>query len=277
MKTTTRFLTLFLAASIAMPGFAQQPPPDAPLAPSEEMQPKFFFIWGIVFNIAFKFAMTAFSSWLSNKATNDVTNTSNMNRILLNTANVTVMSLSNATPFGTKSAGARENTVVGEPTAPFKSENGKENYQGVHVAIVGFNAAGEATNIQPVSADFHTGDRFKLKVIPTFDGLLVIENINPKTQRSQIYPANPSDVIALKAGIEVFVPIAKDEFFQFAENTGEEQLVVTIRDPRAFGDAESKMQANRKDEKTGSSFVQETPAGTFPVISQSLKLKHVSN
>jgi hypothetical protein len=276
MKTTTRFLTGFLAVSIAMPGFAQQPLPEAQPSPSEEMQPKLFFIWGIVFNIAFKFAMTAFSNWLTNKATMDVTNTSNLNRILLNTANATVMSLSSATPFGTKSASAPENTVLGDPVVPFKIENGKENYQGVHVAIVGFNAAGDATNIQPINADFHTGDRFKLKVIPTFDGLLVIENINPKSQRNHIYPANPGDVIALKAGVEVFVPIAKDEFFQFAENTGEEQLVVTIRDPRAFGAAESQMQANRKDEKTGSSFVQETPPGTFPVISQSLKLKHIS-
>jgi hypothetical protein len=173
--------------------------------------------------------------------------------------------------------GAKENTVMSEPVAPLKSENGSVNYQGVHVAIVGFNPAGEATNIQPLNADFRTGDRFKLKVIPTFDGLVVIENINPKAQRSQIYPANDTDVVAIKAGVEIFVPIGKDEFFQFAENTGEEQLVVTIRDPRAFGDAESKIPANRKDEKTGSSFVQETPSGTYPVISQSLKLKHITH
>jgi hypothetical protein len=51
-------------------------------------------------------------------------------------------------------------------------------------------------------------------------------------------------------------------------------LVITLRDPRAFGDAESKAPANRKDEKFGSSFVQETAAGTFPVISQSIKLSH---
>jgi hypothetical protein len=276
MKNSIRAFTLFLAAAIALPGFAQDPVPVMKVEPSDEVQPKFF-IWGIVLNIAFKFAMTAFSSWLSNKVTNDLADTSNLNRILLNTANATVMSLSSATPFGAKSAGAPVNTVVGEPTNPIKVENGKENYQGAHVAIVGFSMAGIPTNVQPVAADFRTGDRFKLKIIPTFDGLLVIENINPKAQRAQIYPASMTDVVAIKAGVEIFIPLAKDEFFQFAENTGEEKLVITLRDPRAFGDAESKMPANRKDEKTGSSFVQETPPGTYPVISQSLNLKHVSN
>jgi hypothetical protein len=275
MKLPSRLLVLMLASSIALGTSAQtQTPADTATPPSsDEVQPKFF-IWGIVLNIAFKFAMGLFSDWLTTKLTTDLDNQTNMNRIMLSTAQAAVVSLSSATPFGTKSVGGPDNAVAGEPTKPVKVEDGKPNYQGVHVALVAFDKAGLPTRIQPITDGFTTGDRFKIKVLPTFDGLLVIENINPKGARSQIYPASPSEVISVKAGIEIFVPLAKDEFFEFAGETGDEQLVITLRDPRAFGDAASKAPANRKDEKFGSSFVQETPAGTFPVISQSIQLAH---
>jgi hypothetical protein len=90
----------------------------------------------------------------------------------------------------------------------------------------------------------------------------------------QIYPAQSTEVVSVKAGVEIFAPLGKDEFFEFAGDVGDDQLVITVRDPRAFGNAESKIPANRKDEKFGSSFVQETPEGTYPVISQAMKLVH---
>ncbi len=276
MKTTTRALVYVLATSLTMSSLSAMAQTQAQQTPAaadaQEMQPKF--IWGIVLNIAFKFAMGLFSEWLTNKITNDLTDTSNMNRIMLNTANAAVITLANAAPFGTKSAGGLENVVVGEPTKPVKVENGKVNYQGVHVAVVGFDKAGVATRVQPITDGFRTGDRIKLKVIPTFDGLLVIENITPRGQRAQIYPAQSTEVVSVKAGLEIFVPLGKDEFFEFAGDVGDDQLVITVRDPRAFGNAESKIPANRKDEKFGSSFVQETPEGTYPVISQAMKLVH---
>jgi hypothetical protein len=211
---------------------------------------------------------------LSNKITNDLSHATTMQKFMLNAAQAVIIPLAEASPFGSKSAGAPENTVAGEPNKTVTVDNGKENFQGVHVAVVGFNKTGEATGIQPVIAGFRTGDRVKLKVLPTFEGLMVIENINPKGERKQIYPPNGSDVVKLKAGLEVLLPLARNDYFEFAGATGDDQLVITIRDPRAFGGNESKAEANRKDEKTGSSFVQEVAPGTYPVISQSLKLKH---
>ena len=70
--------------------------------------------------------------------------------------------------------------------------------------------------------------------------------------------------------------MAEGYYFEFTGPTGDEQLVVTIRDPRAFGAAAATAEANRKDDAFGSSFVQETAPGTYPVISQSLRLKHGS-
>jgi len=261
-----------MAASLAISSLAQQLPTEPPSPSSDEVQPKF--VWGIVLNIAFKFAMTLFGEWLANKVTTDLANTSNFNKILLNSANAAIVSLAGATIFEGKSVGAPENTTLNAPTKPVKIENEKPNYQGVHVAVVGFDRTGTATRIIPIAEGFHTGDRIKVKVLPTFDGLLVIENINPKGERNQIYPARSSEVVSVKAGVEIFVPVGKDEFFEFAGDTGDEQLVITLRDPRAYGTAQSKALASRKDEKSGSSFVQETPDGTYPSISQSIKLSH---
>lgn len=232
------------------------------------------FIWGLLLNFAFKFAMQAFGDWLSKKITNDLSDVSTMNRLLLASANAAVVALATQDIFGGKGVGAAENVVVGEPTAPLKVEAGKENFQGFHLAIVGFDREGKPTGLQPVTGGFKSGDRIKLKVISTFDGLLVIDNINPQGQRRQIFPAKDSEAVMLKAGSEILVPMQKDQYFEFAGVQGDEQLVVTLRDPRAVGAAESKATVSRKDERNGSSFVQELQPGTFPVIAQSIKLRH---
>lgn len=265
-------IALFALAPLARAADAPAPARAADGATADDYEPKF--IWGLLLNIAFKLAMTAFSEWLSNKLSKDLESSPVLQKILLNSVETFIVPLASASPFGAKSAGAPENAVPGEPNAPVKVENGRENYQGVHVALVGFDRAGKVTGLKPVTAGFATGERFKLKVLPTFDGMLVIENINPRGERKQIFPPDPATVVSVKRGLEVFVPMREDAFFEFAGATGDEQLVVTIRDPRAFGVAASTAVANRKDDSYGSSFVQETPVGTYPVISQSLKLAH---
>lgn len=274
MRCSQRTLALLLMACLAAPGFAQSPASSAPEPEQEAVQPKF--IWGLLLDIAFKFAMQAFGTWLNDKLTTDM-NPSNTQRLMLASANAVIVTLSDAALFGSKSIGAAENTQAGAPTKPLRVENGRENYQGVHVALVAFDASLTPTGLKPVTAGFKTGERLKLKVLPTFDGLLVIENVNPKNERSQIYPAQKSTAVAVKAGVELLIPLAADEFFEFAGATGDEQLVLTLRDARAFGAAASTAAVSRKDEKMGSSFMQEVGPGTYPVIAQSLKLSHAAN
>lgn len=247
-------------------------PPAATTEGDEALQPKLF-VWGILMNVAFKVAMQLFSSWMADKVTNNLTGNS-LSRILLNSANSVVVSVKDDMPFAMKSMGAEENTIVGKATKPLKLENGRENYQGLHVAMVAFDQNLNPAGLRPVGSGFKTGERIKLKVLPTFDAFLVIENINPKGERVQIFPAKPTDALAIKAGLEILVPPAKDDFFEFAGVTGEEQLVITVRDKRAFGDAASKLEVSRKDDEYGSSFVQEVTEKTYPVIAQSIKLQH---
>lgn len=284
MNTLQRRLATALLAALIIPVHvqvhAQTPAPTpAPNAATpiqdgdegSEMQPKF--IWGLIINIAFRFAMNAFTQWVSAKAHSDLNNPVTLSTILTNSTKATVVSLAGGSIFGFKGVGADENTVLGLQTKALQGESGKENYQGVHVSVVGFDRAGNPTGLQPVAAGFRSGDRIKLKVLPTFDGLLVIDNINPQGKRQQIYPGS-NQAIAVKAGVEIFVPLGRDEYFEFAGVQGDEQLLITLRDPRAVGEAASKVEVSRKDEAGGSSFVQEVVPGTYPVIAQSLRFKH---
>jgi Domain of unknown function (DUF4384) len=275
-KPASSCLIALLSLALLLPAHAQALPAAAEPNQSEELQPKFF-IWGMLLNIAFKFAMSAFTEWRQSKLTTDLSNPVNYTKLLLNSAKAGVVSTvagGMGGLFGFKSVGAPENTVADLPTKTIQLDGGQPNYQGAHVAIVGFDKAGAVIGLQPVTAGFRTGERIKLKVLPTFDALLVIENINPQGVRRQIYPSGANEAIAIKAGVEILVPLRADQYFEFAGVTGDEQLLITVRDPRAFGDAESKVEVSRKDEDQGSSFVQETAPGTFPVIAQSLRLKH---
>lgn len=272
IRYAARLAALLLATSFAVNALGQAPAPAAP-AGDEEVKPKF--IWGILLNIALKYAVSAFSSYLVGKLTEQITPAS-LSAMLLHSKSAAIVPLASVGPGGlaAKSAGAPANAVAGEPTAPLRIENGRENYQAVHVALMNFDRAGNAHGFHPVTAGFNTGERFKLRVLPTFDGILVIDNINPRNERKQIYPPQADNVVQIKAGVEILIPLDTDQYFEFTGATGNEQLVVTVRDPRAFGAAAATAPVTRKDENNGSNFMQELAPGTFPVISQALLIQH---
>lgn len=274
MKNLSRLVAALVAVTFTLQASAQPAQAPAPAPDSEEMQPKIL-IWGLLLNAAFKLASSLLADWLQNKLTVELT-PHNLAVLLLNSLTATIEPLSTAadTDISAKTAGAAENAVQGEPTTPVRITDGMVNYQGVNVALIGFDGDGKPLGFRPLTAGFKSGERIKLRVLPTFDGLLVIDNINPKGQRTQVYPARASEVVKVKAGVEILVPLDKDQYFEFAGEAGDEQLVITLRDPRAFGTAAAKTPAFRQDEANGSNFVQETKPGTYPLIAQSLRLRH---
>ena len=196
MTSFSRVLACCLIITLAAPGMAQTPVPPAGNGAAEEVQPKF--IWGVLIKIAVNYAISTFGSYLMGKLTEQLTPQS-VASMLLRGKSASIVPLSSiGGSLGAKSAGAPENTVAGEPTTPLKVENGRENYQAVHVALMNFDRAGNALGFHPLSSGFRTGERFKLRVLPTFDGLLVIENINPRRQLRQIYPAQPENVVKIR-------------------------------------------------------------------------------
>ena len=170
-------------------------------------------------------------------------------------------------------AGVKETMQLGATTTAITDEAGAD-YQGAHIAIVGADKAGNVTEVRPIKAGFKTGERFKLRALTTFGAHVVVENINAKGERRQIYPPEGTSVVVLQGGGDTLLPLGPKEFFEFANATGEEQLVISLRDPRAVGDAASRQKVFRKDEEFGTHFVQEVAKGTFPTIAETIRLEH---
>ena len=254
------------------PGWTQQPAP-AQAQGEEEMQPRL--IWGIVLKIAMSslgdIMWGVFKSWLEQKLSTGLESATE--RIV---ASVFKRSGASVTPRSAEPLTSRDVVLVGTPSTPLKVEGNSQNYQGVHVGLMMAEPGGQAYRFRPVNAGFRTGERFKLRVVSTFDGEVSIENINPRSERRQIYPPRPSDVVAVKSGQETLIPLGEKEFFEFTGDTGREQLVINIVDPRARASAASTAQVYRQDVSYGSHFLQEVTPSTFPHISQAIELQHAA-
>lgn len=292
MTKTQRGVVALLVATQLMPVWAQTAPGGRPepagqptQAASDDVQPKFF-IWGLVFNFVYKVAMETFKAWRAQREAGTLDDPINYRQVLRNASSATIVSSATSAVvqavlgvdvsavFGSKGIGAEENTVANLPTQAVTAQDGQVNYQGVHVALVAFANDETYRGVRPVTAGFTTGERFKVKLLPTYDALVVIENITPQGVRRQVYPPQNGESVFIRQGVEIFLPLRPEQYFEFAGATGDDQLVITVRDPRATGDAQSKAEVSRSDEDTGSNFVQETPEGTYPVIAQSIHLSH---
>jgi hypothetical protein len=143
------------------------------------------------------------------------------------------------------------------------------DYHGAHISIVGAD-----NDVRPLKAGFRTGERFKLRALTTFPAHVVVENINARGERRQIYPAVGASVVVVQSGGYVLLPLGAREFFEFTNTTGQELLVISLSEPRAVGDAASRHQVLRVDAKDGTSFMQEVGKGTFPAILEPIRLEH---
>lgn len=257
------FLVVAALLASSAPSWTQEPAKD------EDVQPRV--IWGILIQIAISKLASAgwdiFSKWLENRVP-----------AITNRNAPPDLSIDSGAEIKPRSSGAVAErsaaSVVGNPTAPLIVDAGKENYHGVHVALVAQAQDGKDFAYRPISAGFKTGERFKLRVVSTFAGELTLENINPRGERKHIYPAKADHVVALQPGRETFVPLGKDEYFQFTRATGREQLVITLADPRAVGASASRHQVYRQDVQYGSNFLQQVTPDTYPRISQAIELTH---
>jgi hypothetical protein len=250
---------------------AAQTPAQAPS--SEEVQPRF--IWGVLIQMAVTklggFAWDVFTRWMEAKLTGGLDSLTDKMVLGLTGASGASIAPRSAT-IPTESG-----VVVGTPSAPLSVDDGKENYQGANFAILAGPKGSSDLQARPINAGFKTGERFKIRVVSTFAGELVLENINPRGERRQIYPAAANQVVSLQAGKETFVPLGADEYFEFTGDAGKEQLIVNLVDPRAAGGRASKASVYRQDVKYGSNFVQEVPGNTFPHITQAIEIQHAAN
>ena len=236
---------------------------------AEEPQPKF--IWGILVKFAASKAFEVFFDWASKKMFNSMT----LPQYLTRESAV-------SKPGDAVLAPAQKGGVTpllpkvtdSAPATPLAVENGRENYQGAMLSLLVLQPDGDTLAVRPLSSGFKSGEKFRIRLGATFEGELTLDNINPHGERSRLYPADAGQVVRIKAGAPVILPLEKDSFFQFDEDAGEEKLVITLRDPRAQGNAVAQTTVHRQENNQGTGLLQEVAKGKYAAIAESITLQH---
>lgn len=243
--------------------------------PPQQQEAEGKFVWGILLKLIAPVVFDYFSEWVKKKVAAKYDEDS-FQFMLTNAGLATIVNLSSVvTSKDIVLAGVEPNAAIGTPRAPLTIDQKGENYQGVNVAVVTVDENGKPLAFRALAGGFNTGERFKLRVLPTFDAVVVLGNINPKGASRQIYPAKGGEAISIPAGKEVLLPLGAKEFFKFAGDTGHEQLTFTVRDPRSLDASHAATaQVFRKDEAVGSNFVQSVEPGRYPVIAESIAMEH---
>ena len=169
--------------------------------------------------------------------------------------------------------------IVGLPDLPLTGAtaaragqkwDGTLNYQGVHMSLVVVDGKGRLIQ-KPLSTPVAVGERFKIRITPTFDAVSELDQLVGEAWSSQrtgqAYP-NVGTSVAIKAGQTVDLPLDSNHFFAVDGKTANERLVISVRHPRALKDAASAQPNYRLDGERGSSYLQLVPAGKQPMVEQ---------
>ncbi len=277
MPRSSKLVAALTALTFSTASLAQATPPATATPPQQEAEGKF--VWGILIKLVAPVVFDFFSDWVKKKIAATYKEDS-LEYLAGNAALAVIVNLNGYLAgkdivLGGVSANAAPNAALGTPETPLKTGKDGENYQGVNVALVAVDANGKPTGFRAVADGFTTGERFKLRVLSTFDAVVVLGNITPKGAQRQIYPAAPGQAISIPAGKEILLPLGKQEYLQFAGDVGRDQLTLTVRDPRSLQAGQAATaRVFRKDESAGSNFVQEVKPGQYPVISEAIGIEH---
>jgi len=242
-------------------------PQDTAAQGAEAPQPKF--VWGILIKFAATKAFEMFSEWA-------------VKNMFQNLASPLMFARGAAVSppgagvigFAQKGIDITPNITDSAPSAPLLADNGRENYQGAHLALLILQPDGQTYKVRPISEGFKSGEKFRLRLGATFDGELSVDNIDPQGKRGRLYPPDDSQVVKIRSAVPVILPLDKDSYFEFDNVAGEEQLVITLREPRAQGQAAAQAPVHRQESATGTGLLQEVAAGKYAAIAESIALKH---
>lgn len=166
--------------------------------------------------------------------------------------------------------------ILGQPDVPLTGSEAARtnwdeqlNYQGMQVSLMVLGAGGQV-QLRPLAAPLRPGERFKIRITPTFSALASVEKVvgDPWHGRraGQFYPREGMSV-QMHAGETVMLPLEPEQFFVF-DQWRNERLLLGVRHARAQGEARSAQPAYRQDAAGASSFLQLVPEGRFPAIEQ---------
>ena len=270
-------LPLIVHLSLPTTAIAQAPTSSVSQAPAaakipttqttEDEKPEPKFIWGLLLNVVLSKVGSVLMDWALNKLTDRLD--LGFGGLLKKSENIAFVPEVAAPPQD--AIWDMENIVLGEPPGRLKLDNGQENFQGLVVSLAVFDTKGQPIEFRPINASFKTGEKFKLRVLSTFDGQFTVHAQSPSGKRQKLFPQQ-DQAIAVPKGQELLIPAQPDLFFEFSGQTGDERLLISMRGAQS-GSNQSTKPVYRKDDKMGSFFVQES-LQQFPVIVQTLKLKH---
>lgn len=272
-----RRMALGLIALLAVPSvaMAKAPPVREKAKPASEkqtaeeaVQPKF--IWGILIKFAATKAFEMFFQWTVEKMFQGMTPSLFMSR----SAAVNAPGAATLAPAPKGIVLMTPGVTDKAPDAPLLVDGGRENYQGAHLSLLVLQPDGQTFAVRPVSAGFMSGEKFRIRIGATFEGDLALDNIDPQGGRKRLYPPSAEQVVRIKSGTPVILPLDPDSFFQFDDVAGEEKLVISLRDPRARGEAAARTDVHRQENAQGTGLLQEVAPGKYAAIAESIQLQH---
>lgn len=268
-RAASCLLALLMLPSAA--GAATEPPEQSlPAEVPAEEQPQPKFIWGIVLKFAAQKVFEVFFSWASEKLFPGV---AERLTLALEEA-VTPSGAATLIPIAQQAVPITSKVTEDAPDAPVFAKSGRENYQGAHLSLLVLQPDGRTLAVRPVSAGFVSGERFRIRIGSTFEGELTLDNIDPHGERKRLYPASPEQVLSIKSGVPVILPLEPDAFFEFDDVAGEEKLVVSLRDPRAQGREVARSEVHRQENASGTGLLQEVAPGKYAAIAETIALQH---
>lgn len=189
--------------------------------------------------------------------------------------------------------------IMGQPDIPLLTQPGgfdpnkpwdsKANYQGVAVSAVMLDAQNRVIETRSLAGAFRSGERFKLRLVSTSDAIVSLDalraapgSIGPNgvlmmapTWGGQLYPARADQVVQIKPGDVVHIPLGANEYFTFDNKTGTELLSLNVRHPQAGNQQQMNRQpVYRQDAPAMTTYSQLAQEGSFLALTQVLALQH---
>jgi hypothetical protein len=169
--------------------------------------------------------------------------------------------------------------ILGEPELPLvggpspgasAAWDANLNYQGMQVAYLVSDATGSRLEQRPLSSPPRRGERFKIRVTPTFDAQVRVAVLTggawSPSRGPNLVPASTGSV-RVAAGRTMDLPAERDHYFMIGE-AGVPRLLLSVHHERADEANRTRQPAYRRDLAGGTTYMQLVPVGSRPAIEQ---------
>lgn len=186
--------------------------------------------------------------------------------------------------------------ILGQPDVPLRPAANADqrtqwnnNYQGVYVSYVVFNAQNKMIGLRPLSAPLRPGERFKIRVLSSFDAVVAIDQLRanqalansgkafvPPLLVGRLYPQSAAQLVQINAGVPAYLPLGANETFSADTPVNPELVMLNVRHKDAPNAGSLNSQPfYRQDTPDGTSYLQLSNPSSYPAISQIIALQRM--